>query len=185
MALRGIPEQQTVSEVESSPGSDNNAAHSQAPRLGVRLMIVILVGLALVAIYANVQKIRRDKIERVTGTPVATAARAAPRARCLVASCPVLSRTRIGIVSIRQCAGVGQGIVRAHALVSPDRLDTWKTQSETTRMPGAPLDRIERDLQDDVRLHFAIPAAQGGRLFFEMLRQLRDLHIGQPAVGLS
>ena len=36
-------------------------------------MIVILIGLALVAIYANVQKVRRDKIERVTITPVSTA----------------------------------------------------------------------------------------------------------------
>jgi hypothetical protein len=68
MALREIPEQQTVPEVESSNGSENGAA----PRLGVRLMIVILVGLALVAIYANVQKGRRDKIERVTITPAAT-----------------------------------------------------------------------------------------------------------------
>ena len=81
MALRGIPEQQTVPEVESSPGSDNDAAHSQAPRLGVRLMIVILVGLAVVAIYANVQKVRRDKIERVTVTPAATSSPAASPAR--------------------------------------------------------------------------------------------------------
>jgi hypothetical protein len=40
-------------------------------------MIVILIGLALVAIYANVQKVRRDKIERVTITPVSTATPAA------------------------------------------------------------------------------------------------------------
>lgn len=40
-------------------------------------MIIILVGLALVAIYANVQKGRRDKIERVTITPAATATPAA------------------------------------------------------------------------------------------------------------
>jgi hypothetical protein len=32
-------------------------------------MIVILTGLALVAIYANVQKVRRDKIETVTIIP--------------------------------------------------------------------------------------------------------------------
>lgn len=36
-------------------------------------MIVIFVGTALVAIYANVQKSRRDKIEKVTITPAATA----------------------------------------------------------------------------------------------------------------
>ena len=74
MALREIPEQQTVPEVESSNGAQNEANESRAPRLGVRLMIVILMGLALVAIYANVQKVRRDKIERVTITPAATAA---------------------------------------------------------------------------------------------------------------
>jgi hypothetical protein len=73
-ALREIPEQQTVPDVDSSNGSENDANESRAPRLGVRLMIVILVGLALVAIYANVQKVRRDKIERVTITPAASPA---------------------------------------------------------------------------------------------------------------
>ena len=74
MALRGTPEQQTVPDVESSNGGEKEANVSRAPRLGVRLMVVILIGLALVAIYANVQKARRDKIERVTITPAATAA---------------------------------------------------------------------------------------------------------------
>jgi len=40
-------------------------------------MIVILLGLALVAIYANVQKFRRDRIERAIVTPVSTATPAA------------------------------------------------------------------------------------------------------------
>ena len=73
MALREIAGQQTVTEVESSNGAENDANLSRAPRLGVKLMIVILVGLALVAIYANIQKARRDQIERVTITPAATA----------------------------------------------------------------------------------------------------------------
>lgn len=60
-------------EVESSNGSENEANESPAPRLGVRLMVVILIGLALVAIYANVQKARRDKIERVIVTPASAA----------------------------------------------------------------------------------------------------------------
>jgi hypothetical protein len=77
IALREIPEQQTVLEVESSNRTENAADLSRAPRTGVRLMIVILIGLALVAIYANVQKVRRDTIERVTITPVSTATPAA------------------------------------------------------------------------------------------------------------
>jgi hypothetical protein len=73
IALRETLEQQTVTEVESSNGAENAADPSRAPRTGVRLMIVILIGLALVAIYANVQKVRRDEIERVTITPASTA----------------------------------------------------------------------------------------------------------------
>jgi hypothetical protein len=42
---------------------------SRAPRSGLMLMLIIVIGLALVAIYANVQKARRDKIEKVTITP--------------------------------------------------------------------------------------------------------------------
>jgi hypothetical protein len=77
IALREIPEQQTVPKVEPSNGPENMADLSRAPHTGVRLMIVILIGLALVAIYANVQKVRRDKIERVTITPVSTTTPAA------------------------------------------------------------------------------------------------------------
>ena len=77
IALREIPERKTVVEVESSNGPENAADLSRAPRAGVRLMIVILIGLALVAIYANVRKVRRDKIERVILTPVSTATPAA------------------------------------------------------------------------------------------------------------
>jgi hypothetical protein len=73
MALREIREQQTMPVVDSSNGSENDATSSPAPRLGVKLMIAILVGLVLVAVYANVQKARRDKIERVIVTPASTA----------------------------------------------------------------------------------------------------------------
>lgn len=45
---------------------------SRAPRTGVRVMVVILLGLALLAVYANVQKMRRDQIETVTITPVSS-----------------------------------------------------------------------------------------------------------------
>jgi hypothetical protein len=36
------------------------------------LMVVIVAGSALIAIYANVQKARRDKIEKVTIIPVSS-----------------------------------------------------------------------------------------------------------------
>lgn len=43
---------------------------SRAPRSGLMLMLFIVIGVALVALYANVQKARRDKIETVTIIPV-------------------------------------------------------------------------------------------------------------------
>jgi hypothetical protein len=40
-------------------------------------MIAIVIGVALVALYANIQKMRRDKIEKVIVTPASTATPAA------------------------------------------------------------------------------------------------------------
>jgi hypothetical protein len=40
--------------------------------LAVRAMIIILAALALVALFANVQRARRDKLERIIVTPIAT-----------------------------------------------------------------------------------------------------------------
>lgn len=56
----------------------NAAKSSRAPRSGVRLMIIIVVAMALIAIYANVQKARKDEIEKVTIIPVATAPPTSP-----------------------------------------------------------------------------------------------------------
>ena len=51
-----------------------NAVESgRAPRAGVRLMIIVVVAMALLAIYANVQKARRNEIEKVTIIPTASA----------------------------------------------------------------------------------------------------------------
>jgi hypothetical protein len=41
-------------------------------------MIIIVAGLALIALYANVQKTRRDTIEKVTIIPVSTTPSASP-----------------------------------------------------------------------------------------------------------
>jgi len=51
---------------------------ARAPRGGLRLMIIIVAGLALIAVYANVQKARRDKIEKVTIFPVSPIPSASP-----------------------------------------------------------------------------------------------------------
>jgi hypothetical protein len=67
-----------VAEVEPSNGQKNGADSSLAPRIGLKLMIAILIGVALVALYANIQKVRRDKIEKVIVTPASTATPAAP-----------------------------------------------------------------------------------------------------------
>ena len=41
-------------------------------------MIIIVAGLALIAVYANVQKARREKIEKVTIIPVSPIPSASP-----------------------------------------------------------------------------------------------------------
>jgi hypothetical protein len=54
------------------------AQSNRAPRAGVRLMIIIVAAMALLAIYANVQKARRNAIEKVTIIPIATPPPASP-----------------------------------------------------------------------------------------------------------
>jgi hypothetical protein len=51
---------------------------TRAPRSGLILMLIIVVAVALVAIYANVQKARRDKIEKLTITPTTESPTASP-----------------------------------------------------------------------------------------------------------
>jgi hypothetical protein len=59
--------------------SGKNADPSRAPRGGLRLMILIFVALVLVAMYANVQKARREKIETVTIIPATVATPTRPQ----------------------------------------------------------------------------------------------------------
>lgn len=63
--------------MEPASGQKEGADSSNAPGIGIKLMIAIVIGVALVALYANVQKVRRDKIEQVIVTPVSTATPAA------------------------------------------------------------------------------------------------------------
>jgi hypothetical protein len=45
---------------------------SSVPKNAVRAIVVILTAMALLAIFAHVQHLRRDKLETVIVTPVAT-----------------------------------------------------------------------------------------------------------------
>jgi hypothetical protein len=60
------------------PSADDPADASRAPRSGLILMLIIVLAVALVAVYANVQKARRDKIEKVTITPISASPAASP-----------------------------------------------------------------------------------------------------------
>jgi hypothetical protein len=45
----------------------------QVPRIAVTLMIIILASLALVAIFANIQRLRRGQIETIVVMPASLA----------------------------------------------------------------------------------------------------------------
>ena len=45
---------------------------SRAPRSALALMLVVIVAMALIALYANVQRWRRAEIETVTITPASS-----------------------------------------------------------------------------------------------------------------
>jgi hypothetical protein len=59
-----------------SPGEQDDS--TPAPKAGLAFMIAIVVLMVIVAVYANVQKARRDRIEKVTITPVAATPAVAP-----------------------------------------------------------------------------------------------------------
>jgi len=46
---------------------------SQVPRSAVTLMIIVSVSLALVAIFANIQRLRRGQIETIVVVPASSA----------------------------------------------------------------------------------------------------------------
>jgi threonine dehydrogenase-like Zn-dependent dehydrogenase len=58
-----VPPDDTTNKVSDS---------SQAPRAGLILMVAIVVGTGLIALYANVQKARRETIEKVTITAISS-----------------------------------------------------------------------------------------------------------------
>jgi hypothetical protein len=58
-----VPPDDTTTKVSDS---------SRASRAGLILMVAIVAGTALIALYANVQKARRDTIEKVTIIPISS-----------------------------------------------------------------------------------------------------------------
>jgi threonine dehydrogenase-like Zn-dependent dehydrogenase len=58
--------------VPSDDATSKVSDSSRAPRAGLILMVAIVVGTGLIALYANVQKARRDTIEKVTITPISS-----------------------------------------------------------------------------------------------------------------
>jgi hypothetical protein len=50
----------------------SDSTPERVPPGGILAIAIILLAFALVALYANAQKFRRDKIETVITTPVAT-----------------------------------------------------------------------------------------------------------------
>ncbi len=60
------------------PLPEHETSSSKAPKAGLRLMLVIVISTALLAIYANVQKGRHGRIEKVTITPVTPSPSASP-----------------------------------------------------------------------------------------------------------
>ena len=61
-----------------NPPSPREPDSSPVPKIAVRMMIVILVAMALLSLYSNVQRWRRDKIETVIVTPAASPSPTAP-----------------------------------------------------------------------------------------------------------
>src|SRR5438132_14171774 len=93
-------------------------------------------------------------------------------------ACPELVEG-LGMTILRgQLARVGQRVDSIDIFVAPNRFDPWETQRQSARVSRARLNRIERDLQDDVRLHLPISTVIDDRVLFEMLGQLGDLSIG-------
>ena len=58
--------------MKSTPPATEEPTPSRVPPNAVRAMIIIVVTIALVAIYAGVQRFRRDKIEQVIIIPAAS-----------------------------------------------------------------------------------------------------------------
>jgi hypothetical protein len=62
-----------TSHVNSPQQPAKKLRSSQVPRSAITLMIIIVVSLALVAIFANIQRLRRGQIETIVVVPASSA----------------------------------------------------------------------------------------------------------------
>ena len=62
-----------TSHVNSPQQSAKKVRSSQVPRSAVALMIIVVVSLALVAIFANIQRLHREQIETIVVVPASSA----------------------------------------------------------------------------------------------------------------
>ena len=60
------------------PSPEEEREFVRAPKAGIKLMAIIVIAMALLAIYANVQKARRGQIEKVTVVPATPAPSVSP-----------------------------------------------------------------------------------------------------------
>jgi hypothetical protein len=61
-----------TSKVNSPQQPAEKSRSPQVPRNAVVLMIIIVASLALVAIFANIQRLRRDQIETIVVVPASS-----------------------------------------------------------------------------------------------------------------
>jgi hypothetical protein len=67
-----------IRRVNAPDANQSGPVASPVPRGGYLAMGLILLALVLLSIYSNVQKARRDQIEKVTITPAAAAVSPSP-----------------------------------------------------------------------------------------------------------
>jgi hypothetical protein len=58
--------------VNSPPQSEEKLRSPQVPRSVVILMVIIVASLALVAVFANIQRVRRGQIETIVVEPASS-----------------------------------------------------------------------------------------------------------------
>ena len=75
----------------------------------------------------------------------------------------------LAILFSSQSLRVSESIDILDRFVAANSFDARETQGQAAGVARTRLDGIKSDFQDDVRLHFAVPATINQRVLFEML----------------